>query len=86
MGKKECKRLRKEVEAIDSIHNKLFNRCNGLVRFLKFEGFEEEDEPTPNMTMDGVILVWHGDEMHINEAIDLMEENGYISINDFHEP
>jgi hypothetical protein len=83
MSKKEVEKIRKAVSRVDNMMSKASLECHGLARLFKFEGFNVDDEPTTNMTGDGIILVWHGDEMFIDQAIEIMEDQGYISTDNF---
>lgn len=51
---------------------------------LAFRDFDYGEEPTLSITSsDEMILEWHGREMQIETAVDIIERTGYIRPTDF---
>lgn len=55
-----------------------------LTNLFQFNGFKNGDYPTAMIDHDSAcFLVYHGGEMYIEDAIQLMETSGYITPQDF---
>ena len=57
---------------------------SALTNLFHFNGFEDDDYPTVMIDHDSAcFLVYHGGEMYIDDAIQLMETSGCITPQDF---
>lgn len=68
----------------ETVANKLSASLQEVERHLVFRGFQEDD--TPQVTIcggDEIILVYRGSEIHAPTFIEIMEEVGYITKDDF---
>lgn len=75
--------LRKLVKRAEEIENELSGALQNIGKESVFRGFQDD---IPNVSLCGgceIIIEYHGSEIHINTAIELMEKVGYISKNDF---
>lgn len=55
-----------------------------LTNLFQFNGFENDDYPIVMIYNDSAcFLIYHGGEMYIEDAIQLMETSGYITPQDF---
>ena len=55
-----------------------------VASLLVFRDFNNDDEPIASITSsDEMILAWHGYEIPIESALDIMERTGYIRPTDF---
>lgn len=75
--------LRKLVEIAEKIESELSGALKNIEKELVFRDFQNE---TPIVTMCGgceIIVVYQGSEIDIKEAVEIMENVGYISKNDF---
>lgn len=57
-----------------------------FVRRIIFRGFHERydfEMPSIEESSDGLIAVWKGKEMYIDEVLALMKEKGFIEPSDF---
>ena len=75
--------LRKLQKVAESKESELSIALQNIERHLVFHGFGSE---TPNVSMCTgceIILEYQGSELAIKKAIELMEEVGYISKEDF---
>ena len=81
------------IERIVSASHKTFDAWNAaltrtekLNKMIPFQGFEIHDKPT--ITMNGgfaLVAVWHGDELPLQNVIDILVYKGYIGPEDFHD-
>lgn len=75
--------LRKLVKRAEEIENELSGALQNIGKELVFRGLQDD---MPNVSLCGgceIIVEYHGSEIHINTAIELMEKVGYISKNNF---
>lgn len=75
--------IRKLVKRAEEIENELSGVLQNIGKELVFRDFQDD---MPNVTLCGgseIIVEYHGSEIDINEAIDIMEKVGYISKNNF---
>ena len=75
--------LRNLVKRAEQKESELSIALQNIEKELVFRGFQYE---TPNVSMCAgceIILEYHGSEINIKKAIELMEEVGYISIDNF---
>lgn len=75
--------LRKLVEKAEKIESELSFALQDIEKSLVFRDFQDD---TPNVTMCGgceIIVEYHGSEIDIKEAMEIMEKVGYISKNNF---
>ena len=75
--------LRKLVKRAEEIESELSFALQDIEKELVFRDFQDD---MPNVSLCGgceIIVEYHGSEIDIKEAIELMEEVGYISKNDF---
>lgn len=75
--------LRNLVKRAEQKESELSIALQNIEKELVFKGFQDE---TPNVSMCAgceIILEYHGSEIDIKEAIELMEEIGYISKDNF---
>lgn len=75
--------LRKVVKRAEEIESELSFALQDIEKELVFRDFQDD---MPNVSLCGgseIIVEYHGSEIDIKEAIELMEEVGYISKNDF---
>ena len=75
--------LRKLVKRAEKIESELSGALQNIGKELVFRGVQDD---MPNVTLcDGceIIVEYHGSEIDIKEAIEIMEKVGYISKNDF---
>lgn len=75
--------IRNLVKRAEQKESELSIALQNIEKELVFRGFQDE---TPNVSMCAgceIILEYHGSEINIKKAIELMEEVGYISIDNF---
>lgn len=75
--------LRKLVKKAERIEDELSGALQNIGKELVFRDFQND---MPNVSLCGgceIIVEYHGSEIDIKEAIDIMEKVGYISKNDF---
>lgn len=75
--------LRNLVKRAEQKESELSIALQNIEKELVFRGFQDE---TPNVSMCAgceIILEYHGSEIDIKKAIELMEEIGYISKDNF---
>lgn len=75
--------LRKLVKRAEELENELSGALQNIKKELVFRDFQNEE---PNVTLCGgceIIVEYHGSEIDIKEAIEIMDKVGYISKNDF---
>ena len=75
--------LRKNVKRAEEIERELSFALQDIERALVFRGFQDD---IPNVSLCGgceIIVEYHGSEIDIKEAVEIMEKVGYISKNDF---
>lgn len=78
------KSLRTAIKQAETDANRLSISLQEVERLLVFRGFQEEDMPQVTICGgDEIILVYRGSEIHAPNFIDIMEEVGYISKEDF---
>ena len=76
--------LRTAVKQAEADANRLSASLQEVERHLVFRGFPEDDMPQVTMCEgDEIILVYNGSEIHAHNFIEIMEEVGYITKNDF---
>lgn len=75
--------LRKLVNVAESKESELSIALQNIERHLVFCGFESETPHVSICTGCEIILEYQGSELDIKKAIELMEEVGYISKEDF---
>ena len=76
--------LRTAVKRAEVVANRLSISLQEVERHLAFHGFQEDD--TPQVTIcggDEIILVYNCSEIHAPTFIEIMEERGYITKEDF---
>lgn len=76
--------LRTATKQAETDANRLSISLQEVERLLVFRGFQEDD--TPQVTIcggDEIILVYRGSEIHAPTFIDIMEEIGSITKEDF---
>lgn len=76
--------LKAVVMQAETDANRLSASLQEVERHLVFRGFQEDD--TPQVTIcggDEIILVYRGSEIHAPTFIEIMEEVGYITKDDF---
>lgn len=75
--------LRNLVKRAEQKESELSIALQNIEKELVFRGFQDE---TPNVSMCAgceIILEYHGSEIDIKKAIELMEEIGYVSKDNF---
>ena len=75
--------LRNLVKRAEQKESELSIALQNIEKELVFRGFQNE---TPNVSMCAgceIILEYHGSEIDIKKVIELMEEIGYISKDNF---
>jgi hypothetical protein len=75
--------LRKLVKRAEEIENELSGALQNIGKELVFRGFQDD---IPNVSLCGgceIIIEYHGSEIDIKKAVEIMEKVGYISKNDF---
>lgn len=76
--------LRKVVKRAESETNKLSLYLQDIERHLVFIGFNEDELPQVTMCNgDEIIAVYKGSEIDAPTFIEIMEERGYITKEDF---
>lgn len=76
--------LRKVVKRAESEANKLSLYLQDIERHLVFIGFNEDELPQVTMCNGGeIIAVYKGSEIDAPTFIEIMEERGYITKEDF---
>lgn len=76
--------LRKVVKRAESEANKLSLYLQDIERHLVFIGFNEDELPQVTMCNgDEIIAVYKGSEIDAPTFIEIMEERGYITKEDF---
>jgi len=76
-------KLRKLVKRAEEIESELSFALQDIERALVFRDFQDG---MPNVSLCGgceIIVEYHGSEIDIKEAVEIMEKVGYISKNDF---
>lgn len=77
-------RLRDAIVRAYDLHHQADSAVSIVASLLTFRDFEYDDEPVVSITSSSeMILDWHGYEMHIDSALDIMEKIGYIQPTDF---
>ena len=75
--------LRKLVNRAEEIENELSGALQNIGKEFVFRGFQDD---LPNVALCGgceIIVEYHGSEIDIEEAVEIMDKVGYISKNDF---
>ena len=75
--------IRNLVKRAEKKESELSIALQNIEKELVFRGFQDE---TPNVSMCAgceIILEYHGSEIDIQKAIELMEEIGYVSKDNF---
>ena len=71
------------IKAYDLYHQ-ADSAVSVVASLLTFRDFDYDDEPIASITSsDEMILEWHGYEMPIESALDIIETVGYIRPTDF---
>ena len=77
-------RLRDAIVRAYDLHHQADSAVSVVASLLVFRDFNYDDEPVASITSSSeMILDWHGYEMHIDSALDIMEKIGYIQPTDF---
>jgi len=77
-------RLRRAIDRAYDLQHQADSAVSIVASLLVFRDFNYYEEPTVSITSsDEMILEWHGHEMHIESALDIMEKTGYIQPTDF---
>lgn len=75
-------RLRDAIVRAYDLHHQADSAVSVVASLLVFRDFD--DEPVTSITSsDEMILAWHGYEIPIESALDIMERTGYIRPTDF---
>ena len=75
--------IRNLVKRAEQKESELSIALQNIEKEIVFRGFQDE---TPNVSMCAgceIILEYHGSEIDIKKAIELMEEIGYVSKDNF---
>lgn len=77
-------RLRDAIIRAYDLHHEADSAVSVVASLLVFRDFDYDDEPITSITSsDEMILEWHGYEIPIESALDIMERVGYIRPTDF---
>jgi hypothetical protein len=77
-------RLRDAIVRAYDLHHQADSAVSVVASLLVFRDFNYDDEPVASITSsDEMILEWHGYEMPIESALDIIETVGYIRPTDF---
>ena len=77
-------RLRDAIIRAYDLHHQADSAVSVVASLLVFRYFDYDDEPIASITSsDEMILEWHGYEMPIESALNIMERIGYIHPTDF---
>lgn len=77
-------RLRNSIVRAYYLHHQADSAVSVVASLLTFRDFDYDDEPVTSITSsDEMILEWHGHEMPIESALDIMERVGYIHPTNF---
>ena len=77
-------RLRDAIVRAYDLHHHADSAVSFVASLLTFRDFEYDDEPVVSITSSSeMILDWHGYEMHIDSALDIIETVGFIRPTDF---
>ena len=77
-------RLRDAIYRAYDLHHQADLAVSVVASLLVFRDFDYDDDPIASITSsDEMILEWHGYEIPIESALDIMERTGYIRPTDF---
>lgn len=77
-------RLRNAIDRAYDLYHQADSAVSIVASLLVFRDFDYDDEPIASITSsDEMILEWHGYEIPIESALDIMERTGYIHPTDF---
>ena len=77
-------RLRNAIIRAYDLHHQADSAVSVVASLLVFRDFDYDDEPIASITSsDEMILEWHGYEMPIESALNIMERISYIRPTDF---
>ena len=77
-------RLRDAIYRAYDLHHQADSAVSVVASLLVFRDFDYDDDPIASITSsDEMILEWHGYEIPIESALDIMERTGYIRPTDF---
>ena len=77
-------RLRDAIIRAYDLHHQADSAVSVVASLLTFRDFDYDEEPIASITSsDEMILEWHGYEIPIESALDIMERVGYIRPTDF---
>ena len=77
-------RLRDAIIRAYDLYHQADSAVSVVASLLTFRDFEYDDEPIASITSSHeMILEWHGYEMPIESALDIIETVGYIRPTDF---
>lgn len=77
------KKLRKAVKDAESKLNEASCAIQNIERHLTFARFDQDEPQFTACNGDEIILEYHGREIPIETAIEIMESSGYITPDDF---
>lgn len=78
------KKLREAVKKAKGKLNEANCAIQCIEKYLTFAFFKDDDTPHISAcTGEEIILEYHRRELDINQVIDIMENTGYITPNDF---
>lgn len=76
--------LRNAINRAYDLQHRADSAVSVVASLLAFRDFDYGEEPTLSITSsDEMILEWHGHEMQIETAVDIIERVGYIRPTDF---
>lgn len=75
--------LRTAVKRAEAAANRLSFSLQEIEKHLVFVGFRKDEPQVTICNGDEIILVYRGSEIPIPEVIDIMEEVGYITKENF---
>lgn len=75
--------IRNLVKIAEQKESELSIALQAIEKELVFSGFQDEEPNVSMCTGCEIILEYQGSELDIKKAIELMEEVGYITKNDF---
>ena len=76
-------RLRRAIDRAYDLQHLADSAVSIVASLLVFRDFDDDEPVTSITSSDEMILEWHGHEMHIESALDIMEKTGYIQPTDF---
>ena len=77
-------RLKDAIDRAYDLHHEADSAISIVASISSFRDFDYDDLPVASITSsDEMILEWHGYEMPIESALNIMERVGYICPTDF---